>query len=57
MKRRKLIKEVENNGWWIKRHGAEHDIYTNGSSDVAVPRHPDVNEETAKEIIKKVRRV
>lgn len=56
MKRRKLIKEVENNGWWIKRHGAEHDIYTNGSSDVAVPRHPDVNEETAKDIIKKVRR-
>ena len=30
MKRRELIKRLEDKGWYLKRHGAEHDIYTNG---------------------------
>ena len=28
MKRRELIKRLEDKGWYLKRHGAEHDIYT-----------------------------
>lgn len=56
MKHRKLIKEVEKNGWRLSRHGASHDIYTDGNDKIAIPRHPDINEETAKEIIRRTRR-
>ena len=56
MKRRKLIRQIEDNGWWFYRHGAEHDIYTNGEEKIAVPRHPDINEETAKDIIRRTGR-
>ncbi len=53
MKRRKLIKILEKNGWWLDHHGANHDIYTNGSLLEPIPRHPDINEQTAKDIIKR----
>jgi predicted RNA binding protein YcfA (HicA-like mRNA interferase family) len=53
MKRRILIKKLESNGWYLKRNGAEHDIYTNGIASEPIPRHPDVNERTAKAIIKR----
>lgn len=56
MKHRKLIKSVEDNGWWLERHGTNHDIYTNGKQIIPIPRHPDVNEETAKDIIKKTKK-
>ena len=56
MKRSKVVKHMENNGWWLHRHGAEHDIYTNGEKKISVPRHPDINEETAKEIIRRTGR-
>ena len=56
MKRRKVIKHMENNGWWLHRHGAEHYIYTNGEEKIAIPRHPDINEETAKDIMRKTGR-
>lgn len=53
MKRRVLIKLLEANGWYIKRHGSNHDLYTNGEVIEAIPRHPDVNERLAKDIIRK----
>lgn len=53
MKRRILIKLLEKNGWYLKRHDADHDIYTNGTNDEPVPRHPDINERLAKLIIKR----
>jgi len=53
MKRRILIKKLEDNGWYLKRHGADHDIYTNGIAQEPVPRHPDINERLAKAIIKR----
>ena len=43
MKRRELIKRLEDKGWYLKRHGAEHDIYTNGKQSEPIPRHPDIN--------------
>ena len=55
MKRRIVVKEAEKNGFWLKRNGASHDIYTNGEIDIQIPRHKDINEITAKEIIKTVR--
>lgn len=53
MKRRDLIKKLENNGWWLLREGANHDIYTDGKKSEPIPRHTEVNELLAKTIIKR----
>ncbi len=53
MKRTDLIKLLERNGWYLKRNGAEHDIYTNGSNIETVPRHREIKENLAKAIIKR----
>ena len=38
MKRRDLIKLLERNGWWFKRDGGNHDIYTNGKDNEPISR-------------------
>ncbi|MDO5388187.1 MAG: type II toxin-antitoxin system HicA family toxin [Clostridia bacterium] len=53
MKRKDLIKKFETNGWWLKRSGANHDIYTNGRDTEPVPRHREIKEDLAKAIIKR----
>ena len=53
MKRRELLKLFEKAGWYLKRNGAIHDIYTDGVNSEAIPRHPDVKERLAKELIKR----
>ena len=53
MKRRELIKLLEKNGWYIKRSGGNHDLYTNGISVEPIPRHPDIRERLARDIIKR----
>lgn len=53
MKRRELIKKLEENGWYLDRHGSNHDIYTNGKQCEPVPRHPQINELLAEKIIRK----
>lgn len=53
MKRRDLIKKLEKKGWWLLKHGANHDIYTNGTDIEPVPRHSEVKENLAKLIIKR----
>ena len=53
MKTRDFIKILEDNGWYLKRHGSNHDIYTNGKDREAVPRHATVNEDLVKAIIKR----
>lgn len=52
MKRRDLIKLLEDNGYELKRNGSEHDIYSNGKLSQPIPRHKEINERTAKTIIK-----
>lgn len=54
MKRRDLVKLLEENGWYLKRNGANHDLYTNGQKIEAIPRHSEVNEKLAQAIIKKL---
>ena len=54
MKRKELIKLLEKNGWYIKRNGGNHDLYTNGKQTEPIPRHPDINERLARSIIKKL---
>ncbi|MCM1364722.1 MAG: type II toxin-antitoxin system HicA family toxin [Ruminococcus sp.] len=53
MKRRDLIKLLEENGWYFLRHGDKHDVYTNGKDVEPVPRHREVNERLAQAIIKR----
>ena len=53
MKRRDLIKLLEKNGWWLKRNGANHDVYTNGTFSEPIPRHPEIKEGLAQGIIRR----
>jgi mRNA interferase HicA len=41
-------------GWRFKRHGGKHDIWSNGDYEIAIPRHKEINEYTAKAILKEV---
>jgi len=53
MKRRELIKKLENNGWWMRDDKGPHTTYTNGKDYESIPRHTEVNERLAKAIIKR----
>ena len=53
MKRKDLIKKLIDNGWWLSREGANHDIYTNGIKSEPIPRHKEIKELLAKAIIKR----
>lgn len=53
MKRKDLIKLLTDNGWWMSRHGANHDMYTNGIRSEAIPRHSEIKEHLAKGIIRR----
>ena len=53
MKQRDLVKKLEKSGWWLLKHGANHDIYTNGVDIEPVPRHKEINERLAQAIIKR----
>ena len=56
MKRRKLEYELSRYGWFFLRHGGNHDIWTNGNEEtMAFARHPDINEITAKAMIRKAK--
>ncbi len=53
MKTKDLIKLLEKNGWYLKRNGGSHDVYTNGIETETIPRHKEVKENLAKAIIKR----
>lgn len=53
MKRRDLIKLLERNGWYLKRNGGNHDIYTNGVYNEPISRQSEIKEDLAKAIIKR----
>ena len=44
MKRRDLIKKLENAGFKLARNGGNHDVYTRGKDIEQVPRHTEINE-------------
>ena len=56
MKRRDLIKRLEEMGCVLVRHGGKHDFYTNYKTKQSqpVPFHKEINENLAKAIIKKL---
>ena len=54
MKRRDLIRLLEQNGWYFKRSGGNHDLYTNGKQTEAIPRHTEIDEMLARALIRKL---
>jgi N-acyl-L-homoserine lactone synthetase len=52
MKRRALERRLLQAGWIMTRHGHKHDIWARGESELAVPRHPEINEITAQAILR-----
>lgn len=57
MKRRDLVRRLEEFGCVLSRHGAKHDWYTNPVTKQSqpVPRHNEINENLAKSILRKLR--
>ncbi len=52
VKRRELIKYLEEIGFYLLREGIKHSIYTNGIKIVPVKRHRTIDRITANEICK-----
>ena len=53
MKRRDLVRKLEQNGWRYLRPGGNHDIYTNGIRTEEIGRHIEIDEDLAKKILKR----
>jgi mRNA interferase HicA len=53
MKRKELVRILEQNGWILKREGGNHSVYTKGKMKEYVPRHREIDEQMAKSIIKR----
>ncbi len=54
MKRKEFIRELENSGCILIRHGSRHDIYLNPANNKKqpVPRHNEINDQLVKHIKK-----
>ncbi len=52
MKRRELENKLRSLGWTLVRRGGRHDVWTRGDTEIAVPRHREINEYTAKALIR-----
>ncbi len=53
MKRKDLVKLLKKCGWWKLREAGDHTVYTDGNETEPIPRHNEINELTAKAIIKR----
>ena len=51
MKKRELEAALKRLGWWLLRQG-KHEIWTNGIVTIPVPRHKEINEMTARAILR-----
>jgi predicted RNA binding protein YcfA (HicA-like mRNA interferase family) len=56
MKKSELIRKLNEQGAVFVRHGSKHDVYVQPKTnkEAAVPRHDEINEYTAKAILKKL---
>jgi mRNA interferase HicA len=55
MKRRDLERALRELGWSLVRHGGRHDVWAKGERELVVPRHVEINEYTARAILKEDR--
>jgi mRNA interferase HicA len=56
MKRRELERKLKDFGYHLFRHGGRHDIWVKGENEIPVPRHGEINELTAKAILREAGR-
>ena len=56
MKKAELLQRLMQQGAILLRHGAKHDVFLQPKTnkEATVPRHNDINEFTAKAILKKL---
>jgi mRNA interferase HicA len=52
VKRRDLVRYLEQNGFYLFREGANHSIYTDGARIIPVKRHSKFDRITANELCK-----
>ena len=53
MKRRDLVKQLETAGYRLTRDDGDHTVYAKpGAQSVAIPRHREISENTAKTILR-----
>lgn len=51
MKKKDLERALQALGWRFKRHGGNHDIWTDGERNQPIPRHKEINDCLAKKIL------
>jgi mRNA interferase HicA len=56
VKKRDLERALTQLGWWLKRHGSKHDLWTNGQEEETIPRHNEINELLSRKILKTAQR-
>lgn len=52
MKRRDLEKRLRDLGWNLARHGGKHDVWARRDRELVVPRRVEINEYTARAILR-----
>ena len=52
MKKKILVKRLQELGWWKYGEGGSHEKWTSGEQKIPVPRHTEINEYTAEAIVK-----
>jgi mRNA interferase HicA len=52
MKKADLEARLRELGWRFLRQGGRHEVWTNGELETTVPRHREINELTARAIIR-----
>ena len=53
MKRRDLVKKLKDAGFVLARNGANHDVYVRGNATEPIPRHNEIPEGLARDILKR----
>jgi mRNA interferase HicA len=53
VRKSELERRLRNYGWWLDRQGGRHEVWTNGRLTEAVPRHREIDERTARSILRK----
>ena len=56
VKRRELEKALKDLGWRLLRHGGNHDVWTDGEKQEAIPRHIEISERLARAVLARSRK-